>query len=77
MNTKPFISHSYTYGRNVEDGRQIQAGTAWLTSPKGQEPGVIIRRGSHISFVIPAADAIRLANEIADAVDALEGRTAA
>lgn len=70
MNIGPFVSRPHTYGMNVEDGRQVSAGPALLTSPSGQEPGVIIRRGSRIAYVIPAEDAIRLANDIADAVEA-------
>ncbi|UZX04019.1 hypothetical protein F8G81_16475 [Arthrobacter sp. CDRTa11] len=66
-----FISRPHTYNMNVEDGRLASAGPAKLTSPTGVEPGVIIRRGSQINLVIPEHDAIRLANEIADALDEL------
>lgn len=70
MNIGPFVSRPHTYGMNVADGKHVSAGPATLTSPTGPEPGIIIRRGSQIHFVIPAEDAIRLANEIADAVEA-------
>jgi hypothetical protein len=73
---RPFISKPDNYPNNIRDGADITAGPAYLTGPAGQEPGVVIRNGFRIRSIIPAAQAIRLANEIADAVEAAERNAA-
>lgn len=70
MTYRPFYSKAENYQGNVIDGQNASAGPATLASPTGPEPGVIIRRGAQISFVIPINDALRLANDIADSVEA-------
>lgn len=74
---RPFISKPDSYAVNVQDGIDINAFAALLTAPEGREPAVVVRSGSRIRFIIPAIDAIRLANEIADAVEAAEAALAA
>lgn len=69
---RPFYSKPGNYPDNIQEGKDIGASAAFLSSPQGPEPGVVIRAGFRIKAVIPAADALRLANEIADAVEAAE-----
>jgi hypothetical protein len=73
---RPFISKPENFAVNVQDGLDINAFAALLTAPEGSVPGIIVRSGPRIRFIIPAHDAIRLANEIADAVEAAEGYAA-
>lgn len=75
--TRTFISKPVNYRSNVSEGLSVEAGPAHLTSPDGHENGVVIRCGRAIKLVIPAREAIRLANEIADSIEALERGTAA
>jgi hypothetical protein len=72
MTRKVFISKPENYDANLQEGAEVSAGRAWLSSPAGPIPGIIVRRDNYIRFVIPAADALRLANEIADAVEEME-----
>lgn len=69
---RPFVSKPHNYATNIMEGSTIAALPAWLTAPDGREPGIIIRAGYQIRAVIPTADALRLANEIVDAVEKLE-----
>ena len=70
---KVFRSKPHTYAQNIQDGVALTAGPALLTAPDGRtEPGVIFRYGYLIKFVLHADQAIRVANEIADSVEAAE-----
>lgn len=69
---RPFVSKADNYAINVNDGAGIKAFPALLTGPNGFESAVVFRSGSRIRFVIPSAEAIRIANEIADSVESLE-----
>jgi hypothetical protein len=73
---RPFISKPENYSGNLREGADMSAGPAYLTGPRGREPGVILREGKRILGIVPAAQAIRLANEIADAVEAAERNAA-
>lgn len=70
--TRVFVSKPDIYPRNIRDGAELNAAPAWLTAPDGPVPGVIVRSNKNIRFIIPAADAVRLATEIADSLDSLK-----
>jgi hypothetical protein len=73
-----FTSRSPYYDRNIEDGKRLTIRQALITDPDGNHiNAVALFNGLHMKFCIPANDAIRLANDIADAVEAHENRTAA
>lgn len=67
-NRPPFQSKREHYARNLSEGAELVAGPAFLTGPNGREPAVVVRRGANVRFVIPANEALRLATEIADAL---------
>ncbi|MGB3733150.1 hypothetical protein [Microbacterium sp.] len=63
-----FTSKPEFYKRNVQAGSDAGAGPAVLTTPDGRtERGVLIGGLTPHPVVIPRAEAIRLATEIADA----------
>lgn len=72
-----FRSQPDHYTRNTYDGDSLNAKGGFLTGPDGKEPGVVIRHGYSLRFIIPAQAALRLANEIADAVEEAERAAAA
>ena len=76
MPRAPFISKPENYDHNIREGYGATAGPAILSGHNGRENAVIIRSGHHIKFILPTDQAIRIANEIADAVEAIEGHTA-
>lgn len=66
-----FISHPEHFTRNMRQAGTYDARPALLTAPDGsQEPAVVIYKARQIQGVIPIPEALRLANDIADAVDA-------
>lgn len=66
-----FISASERYDKNVRQALSYTAAPAVMTRRDGQqEPGVILHSLKNIRGVLPAAEALRLANEIADALAA-------
>lgn len=67
-----FISKPEQHRFNIAQAHSLKARPAVLTAAIGgdQEPAVIIRSKDGIHGVIPVAQALRLANEIADAADA-------
>ncbi|MDV8147251.1 hypothetical protein [Arthrobacter sp. B10-11] len=66
-----FASAAVHYDRNLKDAPTIHAKPATLNPPDGApEPAVVIFKTRQIQNVLPLADALRLANQIADAVDA-------
>lgn len=70
-----FISKPAQHKRNIKEAARYRAAPAQLTvSEDEQIPGVIIRSGPFIKAVMPISDALRLANQIADAVDAHDQR---
>lgn len=66
-----FSSAAVHYDRNIKDAPTIQAKPATLNPADGdQEPAVVIFKSRQVLSVLPAADALRLANQIADSIAA-------
>jgi hypothetical protein len=66
-----FTSSPEHYNRNISESANYQAAAAVLTTPTGdRQPAVVLRNGAYIKAVMPIGDALRLANNIADALDA-------
>lgn len=66
-----FISKPDHYGVNTRQAASYTAGPALLSAPTGEhEPAVILHSLGNIRGVLPAPEALRLANEIADALAA-------
>lgn len=66
-----FTTAPQHYTRNLEDAANFNASPASIGKPGGShEPGVVIKNGRFIKAVMPISEALRLANEIADATDA-------
>lgn len=64
-----FTGAATQYNRNLQDGQALNAARARLATPRGTvEPGVAIFHDRRPLFIIPTADALRLAHEIADAL---------
>lgn len=72
-----FIGRQQHYDRDTTDAAKLSAGPAARTTPAGtKEPGVVIRYDAHrIKYLLPVPEALRLANEIADAVEEHDNRT--
>lgn len=70
--TRVFISKPHNYPNNIREGAEINAAPAWLSAPEGPVPGIIVRSNGSIRFIIPEADAIRLATEIVRSLDSLK-----
>lgn len=66
-----FASGEEHYNRNVRDAAGFIAAPARIRTPDGgQEPGLVIWGHRAIRAVLPATEALRLANQIADALAA-------
>lgn len=66
-----FISQPNQHRFNMKQATTYQAQPALLTAYDGsQEPAVVLYSTSQVKGVLPITEALRLANEIADAVDA-------
>ena len=64
------------YQLNIKTAEGFRARPAVLTSPTGeQEPAVVLHSPGRVHGVLPIADALRISNEIADAVEASERAT--
>lgn len=64
-----FIAKPDRHEANVLKASTYNAKPGILTAPSGeQEPGVVLRGNGAIHVVLPAPEALRLANEIADAL---------
>lgn len=71
-----FTAFSEHYQRNIHDGAQARAIPARLINHHGrEEPGVAITLKRYPRVVIPADDALRIAGEIADAIQWHKDRT--
>ncbi|MHA7298219.1 hypothetical protein [Pseudarthrobacter sp. MDT3-1] len=71
-----FQSKAASYQHNMMQAERFRANPALLTAPSGeQEPAVVIRSAGKIQGVIPIAAALRLANQLADSVDAHTSNT--
>lgn len=69
MAVDDFVFHSYAanYDRNISDGEKAQVNMATLAGPQGLEAAIAIRVGQYPRLVVPTSDALRIANDIADA----------
>lgn len=66
-----FTTGPQHYTRNVGDAAKFTATPASIGKPGGtHEPGVVLKLGRAIKAVMPVPEALRLANEIADALAA-------
>lgn len=64
-----FRSRSQHYEFNLKQAANYTARPALLDKPDGgQEPGVVLHSMGNIQGVLPVAQALRLANDIADAL---------
>lgn len=74
--SRAFVSRGEYYAQNIADSAGTNAFPAKLTNTAGdEENGVAILLGSKPRMILTAAAALRLANQIADSIDFLEGRT--
>ncbi|WP_299165903.1 hypothetical protein [uncultured Arthrobacter sp.] len=67
-----FTSRPENYKRNISEGRRTVAHPAILTGPEATEPGVVIFAAGRLRMVLPAADAIRVADAIVDALETVQ-----
>jgi hypothetical protein len=66
-----FISKADRHEHNIKQAASYNARPGLLTAPSGQqEPAIVLRSSGAIHAVLPAPEALRLANEIADALAA-------
>lgn len=66
-----FTTGPQHYTRNLQDAANFTATPAAIGKPGGTtEPGVVLKHGRGIRAVMPVPEALRLANEIADAIAA-------
>jgi hypothetical protein len=64
-----FISAPENFERNVKHAGRFRAGKARIDAPDGTfHQGIVIWSGKAIRAVMPTTEALRLANEIADAI---------
>jgi hypothetical protein len=64
-----FTSWPHRYALNVRDGETTHVIQAEIQGPNGSEPGVAIRTGSYVKYVLRADHALALCNEIVDALE--------
>lgn len=66
-----FTSSPGHYERNIKDAASAKAGKARIDAPDGNHlQGVVVWSGKAVRLVMPTAEALRLANEIADSIAA-------
>lgn len=66
-----FQSRPEHYDKNLMQAPSVHAALATLTSPDGaQIPAVAIFKSKQVACVLPLADGLRLANELADSIAA-------
>lgn len=76
MERKIFTSHSDRYAQNITDGHTLEARAAWLSPPSGgREPGIAIMTNNAPRTVVPISDALKLAHQLADIIDAHNNQT--
>ena len=68
MTARPFIQPAHRYAQTLTEGESARAVRAILhpDTTGTKEPGVMFATGDKVRMCIPLADALRLANEIAD-----------
>lgn len=65
-----FTSHAPYLAQNLADGKRLSVRQAMIGGTDGQEiKAIAVFNGFHLRFCIPVDDAIRIANDIADAVE--------
>ena len=70
-----FKSRPEHYGFNIKQAADFTARPAVINAPEGHtEPAVILRTLGSIQGVLPVTEALRIANEIADALAAHNGK---
>lgn len=68
-----FLSGPEYYASNTNHARNIKADAATLIAPGGErQPAVVLYKKGKIYGVLPVAEALRLGNEIADAIQQSE-----
>lgn len=68
-----FEGKAKNYQLNIAQAVSFNARPAALNTPTGERtPGVVLRSYGRVHAVLPVADALRVANEMADAVEAAE-----
>lgn len=68
-----FLSSPEYCASNIKQARITNAGAAAATAPDGErQPAVVLYKRGKIYAVLPAAEALRLAHEIADAIQQSE-----
>lgn len=68
-----FTTSAEFYNRNLKDAAAFNASAAKIGGPGGtSEPGVVLKHGRAIRAVMPVPEALRLANEIANAIKEAE-----
>lgn len=73
-----FVSTKDNFERNIEEAASYKAAPALLTTATGERvPAVMLKSTRYIKAVMPVSEALRLANQIADAVEAHDAVTKA
>lgn len=68
--TRPFVARPEHWDRNRADSARAAARPAYRTDPNGQtHPGIIISQGPGRILILSPDDALRVATQIADALD--------
>lgn len=71
-----FTSWPHRYNLNIKDGETIKVLQAEIQGPNGSEPGIAIKSGSYVKYVLRADHALTLCNEIVDALETHPNRAA-
>lgn len=70
MTINPFITQARHYSANHEEASKLRAIPAKITQPGGnQVPGVVILSSWRVKLAMTEAQALGLANAVADAID--------
>lgn len=65
-----FRSHAEYHRRNVADGKTLRVKRAVIAAPDGEDiDAIALFNGIHLKWCIPADDALRIANDIVDAIE--------
>lgn len=67
--TSPFRTPDNRYHQNVADAEGTYARPALMGTPDGPVPAVALFNAHNVKGVLPVKDALRIANQIADAID--------
>lgn len=68
-----FTAATSFYQKNTTDAARVRADPGWLTNMSGEkEPAVVIFDKSQPIYVMPIGKALYLANQIANAIEAIK-----